>query len=132
MQQMLLQLWEAEKNTIVFVTHDINEALLLADRIVVFSARPGRIVEDRPVPFPFERPPEIVHTAEFMQQAEELRRLLQKPRPEALPPPPHVGLTAGFVARLSQLFVRPSSGPAAVEETDGPGKPAGGPHDEPS
>src|SRR5882724_3509412 len=39
MQQMLVQLWAAEKNTVMFVTHDITEALLLADRIIVFSPR---------------------------------------------------------------------------------------------
>jgi NitT/TauT family transport system ATP-binding protein len=79
MQQMLLDLWKKEKNTIVFVTHDITEALLLADRIVVFSPRPARIVHDMlPVPLPFERPPEIVHTAEFMESAEYLRNLLRK------------------------------------------------------
>ena len=77
MQQMLLQLWEAEKNTIVFVTHDITEALLLADRIIVFSPRPARIIFDLTVPFAFERPPELVHTPEFVGWAKELRELLR-------------------------------------------------------
>jgi ABC-type nitrate/sulfonate/bicarbonate transport system ATPase subunit len=82
MQQMLLQLWEAERNTIVFVTHDIVEALLLADRILVFSPRPARIIRDMMVPFPFERPPELVHTQEFVNCAEDLRQLLRKPHAE--------------------------------------------------
>jgi NitT/TauT family transport system ATP-binding protein len=47
MQQMLLKLWEAEKNTIIFVTHDITEAVLLGDRIIVFSARPANILWDQ-------------------------------------------------------------------------------------
>jgi ABC-type nitrate/sulfonate/bicarbonate transport system ATPase subunit len=79
MQQTLIQLWEAEKNTIVFVTHDITEALLLADRVIVFSSRPGRIILDLLVPFPFKRPPEIVNTPEFVKCTEELRQLLRKP-----------------------------------------------------
>jgi NitT/TauT family transport system ATP-binding protein len=93
MQQMLIQLWEEEKNTIVFVTHDITEALLLADRVIVFSPRPAHILHDMPVTFGPERPPGIVHEPEFVQCAEMLRQLLQKRRqgeepkvvPSALP-----------------------------------------------
>ncbi|MGO1974000.1 MAG: ABC transporter ATP-binding protein [Propionibacteriaceae bacterium] len=43
MQELLLELWEKDRKTVVFVTHDIDEALLLADRIYVMSIRPGRI-----------------------------------------------------------------------------------------
>jgi len=103
MQQMLLQLWETEKNTIVFVTHDITEALLLADRVVVFSPRPASILHDVVVPFPFARPPEIVHSPEFIACAEELRHLLHQrhadtaPAPAPLTPPsaPPPGKAAG-------------------------------------
>jgi NitT/TauT family transport system ATP-binding protein len=96
MQQMLLQLWSQEKNTVVFVTHDITEALLLADRIIVFSARPARIIHDMRVPFQFDRPPTIVHEPEFIRHSEELRLLLRKhkPPPKPLPPPPGVGFKA--------------------------------------
>lgn len=51
MQTLLLELWEAEKNCIVFVTHDITEALLLADRVIVVNGRPASIVSDFKVPF---------------------------------------------------------------------------------
>ena len=90
MQQMLIQLWEAEKNTIVFVTHDITEALLLADRIIVLSPPPARIIHNLQVTFssfPLERPPEIVHDREFVEYAKELRRHLQKRREAAEPQP---------------------------------------------
>src|ERR1044071_9688114 len=40
MQQMVLKLWEEEKNTIIFVTHDITEAVLLADRVILFNSLP--------------------------------------------------------------------------------------------
>lgn len=54
MQEELLQLWEREKKTVVLVTHQIEEALLLGDQVFVMSARPGRI--KRIIDVPFERP----------------------------------------------------------------------------
>ena len=80
MQQMLLKLWQVEANTIIFVTHDITEALLLAQRVLVLSARPANIIHDLLVPLPTVRPPEIVYTADFIQCAGELRRLVQPRR----------------------------------------------------
>jgi NitT/TauT family transport system ATP-binding protein len=51
MHRILLDLWERERQTVLFVTHDLGEALTLADRIILLSARPGRIKEDFAVPF---------------------------------------------------------------------------------
>jgi NitT/TauT family transport system ATP-binding protein len=59
MQELLLDLWARLRPTIVFVTHDIDEALFLADRVLVLSARPGRIVEELAVGF--ERPRRAEH-----------------------------------------------------------------------
>src|SRR6202000_591575 len=50
MQQLLLKVWEHSKKTVLFVTHDIDEAILLGDRIFVMGARPGRIKEVLDVP----------------------------------------------------------------------------------
>ena len=55
MQQELLAIWREAHSTVVYVTHDINEAITLADRIAVLHARPGRIKEIKCVPFPRER-----------------------------------------------------------------------------
>jgi NitT/TauT family transport system ATP-binding protein len=54
MQGELLGIWAADRRTVLFVTHDIEEAVLLGDRIIVMSDRPGRVVAD--IPVPFERP----------------------------------------------------------------------------
>jgi len=54
MQELLLGLWAHMRTTVVFVTHDIDEALFLADRVLVLGPRPGRIVEELVVGF--ERP----------------------------------------------------------------------------
>ena len=65
MQEQLVHLWEAERKTVVLVTHSIDEALLLGDQIVMMSARPGRIKEIIDVPFGRPRNVEVEGTAEF-------------------------------------------------------------------
>ena len=55
MQETLTQLWQDNKTTVLFVTHDIDEALLLADRIVLMAGHPGRIAEEIPVHLPRPR-----------------------------------------------------------------------------
>jgi len=57
MQQLLLKVWDETASTILFVTHDVEEAVYLADRIFVMSAHPGTIVED--VQVPFDRPRDL-------------------------------------------------------------------------
>jgi len=51
MQELMLRIWAESASTILFVTHDVDEAIYLADRIYVLCARPGTIIEDVPVPF---------------------------------------------------------------------------------
>ena len=67
MQEQLVHLWEAERKTVVLVTHSIEEALLLGDRIVVMSARPGRVKDIIEVPFGRPRKFEVEGTKEFAQ-----------------------------------------------------------------
>ncbi|MCU1245957.1 MAG: aliphatic sulfonates transporter ATP-binding protein, partial [Acidobacteria bacterium] len=55
MRRELLRIWQAEKKTILFVTHDIEESVQLADRVVVMSARPGRIRRIVPIDLPHPR-----------------------------------------------------------------------------
>jgi sulfonate transport system ATP-binding protein len=67
MQEVLLGLWEDLHTTVLFVTHDIEEAVFLADRVVVMSASPGRIIDDIHVPLPRPRHPDIVYGSEFVR-----------------------------------------------------------------
>lgn len=86
MQQMLLSLWETERNTILFITHDIGETLLLADRVVVFSARPARIVADFKVPFSRPREEGLRFEPRFVQTTRQLHDLLRQQLAPSAPP----------------------------------------------
>lgn len=66
MQENLLDIWREFRNTVVFVTHDIDEAVFLSDRIVVMSASPGRIIADIDVELPRPREQALLTSPEFM------------------------------------------------------------------
>ncbi len=66
MQENLLDIWLEFKTTVLFVTHDVDEAIYLADRVIVMSAGPGEIIAEVAVPFPRPRTPEIMADAGFV------------------------------------------------------------------
>jgi NitT/TauT family transport system ATP-binding protein len=66
MQQLLLDVWQSLGTTVLFVTHDIDEAILLSDRICVMSARPGRIMRTIPIALARPRSIESLISPEFM------------------------------------------------------------------
>lgn len=66
MQELLLKIWESERTTVLFVTHDIDESIFMANRIAVFSARPGRIKKEIKVDFGHPRDYTIKTTQAFM------------------------------------------------------------------
>ena len=68
LQNQLLELWQEERKTIIFITHDLGEAVALADRVVVMSARPGRIKTIAPVPIPRPRDLFEIHTDERFRE----------------------------------------------------------------
>jgi NitT/TauT family transport system ATP-binding protein len=84
MQGELLGIWAADRRTVVFVTHDIEEAVLLGDRVIVMSGRPGRILAN--IPVPFARPRDLGHIGvEAREIVEDVWRLLDSPAGNAAP-----------------------------------------------
>lgn len=77
MQKLLLRIWEHHKKTVLFVTHDIDEALLLGDRVVVMSARPGRIKADLPIDLPRPRSMDLALEPEFIALKRRILDLLR-------------------------------------------------------
>src|SRR5512143_3539916 len=78
MQELLLGIWGEAASTILFVTHDVDEALYLADRIYVMCARPGTIIEDVPVPFGRPRDPSMKQRAEFHELQQHVLACLRR------------------------------------------------------
>ena len=72
MQELLLGIWEGEQKTVLFVTHDIDEAVFMANRVVVMSARPGRIKLDRAVNLPHPRHYSVKTSPQFTELKAEL------------------------------------------------------------
>jgi ABC-type nitrate/sulfonate/bicarbonate transport system ATPase subunit len=72
MQELLLGIWERQRKTVLFVTHDIDEAVFMGSRVVVMSARPGRIKLDRAVPLPHPRHYSLKTTPAFAALKAEL------------------------------------------------------------
>jgi ABC-type nitrate/sulfonate/bicarbonate transport system ATPase subunit len=72
MQELLLGIWEQERKTVLFVTHDIDEAVFMGSRVVVMSARPGRIKLDRKVELPHPRHYSVKTTPAFAELKAEL------------------------------------------------------------
>jgi NitT/TauT family transport system ATP-binding protein len=79
LQQQLLELQKAERKTVIFVTHDVDEAVFLADRIVVFSARPARVLRDLRVSaeLPAERTLDVQETQAFRALRQEVLSLIR-------------------------------------------------------
>jgi len=78
MQQLLLRVWEHSKKTVLFVTHDIDEAILLGDRVYVIGARPGRIKQILDVPIERPRTLDMVMERSFIEMKRTIFGLLHE------------------------------------------------------
>ncbi len=79
MQHWLLHLWEETRRSVLFVTHNIEEALLLSDTVYVLSARPARVLRRIEVPFARPRADRVVDSREFVALRRDLTDLLRSP-----------------------------------------------------
>ena len=76
MQAELLRIWNEAGKTVLFITHQIDEAIYLSDRVVVMSARPGRILADIPIEIQRPRKLEVKRTPEFIRYADQIWRMI--------------------------------------------------------
>ena len=78
MQEILTNMWQRLRISVLFITHDIDEAVFLSDRIYVMTARPGRIKSEIVVPLPRPRTPEMSATPQFAAVVRTLRSLIRE------------------------------------------------------
>jgi len=78
MQEILLKAWEESKKTILFITHDVEEAIFLADTVYVMTARPGRLKENIPVMLPRPRNYSVKTSPEFLGLKANLLELIRE------------------------------------------------------
>jgi len=77
MQEILTDMWQQFRISVFFITHDIEEAVFLSDRVYVMTARPGRIKAEIQIPLPRPRTVEMTRTPEFIEIVHELKSLIR-------------------------------------------------------
>jgi NitT/TauT family transport system ATP-binding protein len=83
MQSELLKIWSEARKTVLFITHQINEAVYLADRVAVMSARPGRVKSVFGIPFDRPRPLSLKRDKRFLDIEDSIWQLVEE-NPERL------------------------------------------------
>ena len=74
----LLRIWEAQHKTVIMVTHNIQEAIMLSDRVMVMTARPGQILAEETVPLPRPRYEQMVYDDVFIGLSRRLREMIEQ------------------------------------------------------
>jgi NitT/TauT family transport system ATP-binding protein len=96
MQQILTNMWQRLRLSVLFVTHDIEEAIFLSDRVLVMTARPGRIKAEVPIDLPRPRSADMMSSAAFGQLLHKLRNLIREESLAAMGSELHEGGLEGF------------------------------------
>jgi NitT/TauT family transport system ATP-binding protein len=106
MQQILTNMWQKFRLSVLFITHDIEEAIFLSDRVYVMTARPGRIKAEVAIPLPRPRTAEMMSSVEFTQILHKLRNLIREESLAAMGHELDAGGLEGFATEV---------GPAGVQ-----------------
>ena len=96
MQQILTNMWQRFRLSVLFITHDIDESIFLSDRVYVMTARPGRIKAEIPIQLPRPRTAEMTASTEFIGMAQQLKALIREESLAAMGPELKDGGLAGF------------------------------------
>ena len=107
MQEILTNMWQRFRLSVLFITHDIEEAVFLSDRIYVMTARPGRIKAEMRVPLPRPRTAAMFDTPEFTELVHRLKSLIREESLAAMGSEIETGGVEGFGMEM---------GPDGVEE----------------
>jgi len=107
MQQILTNMWQKFRLSVLFITHDIEEAIFLSDRVFVMTARPGRIKAELPIPLPRPRTAEMMSSVEFTRILHQLRHLIREESLAAMGHELDAGGLEGFATEV---------GPAGVQQ----------------
>ncbi len=87
MQRWLLDVWQRHRRTVLFITHDVDEAIFLGDRVLAMTARPGSVKLACTVDLPRPRPPELVTAPEFVAPKRRVLDAIEEESMQASPPP---------------------------------------------
>jgi NitT/TauT family transport system ATP-binding protein len=96
MQEILTNMWQRFRISVLFVTHDIEESIFLSDKIYVMTARPGRIKAEIAVPLPRPRTPEMTYSPQFIEMVQRLKALIREESLAAMGSELKDGGLAGF------------------------------------
>jgi NitT/TauT family transport system ATP-binding protein len=107
MQQILTNMWQKFRLSVLFITHDIEEAIFLSDRVYVMTARPGRVKAEVAIPLPRPRTAEMMSSIEFTQILHKLRNLIREESLAAMGHELDAGGLEGFATEV---------GPAGVQQ----------------
>lgn len=105
MQEILTNMWQRLRISVLFITHDIEEAVFLSDRIYVMTARPGRVKAEITVPLPRPRTPEMTGTPEFTEMVRTIKALIRDESLAAMGRELHDGGLAGLSTEVGPLGV---------------------------
>jgi NitT/TauT family transport system ATP-binding protein len=106
MQQILTNMWQKFRLSVLFITHDIEEAIFLSDRVFVMTARPGRIKAELPIPLPRPRTAEMMSSVEFIQILHKLRNLIREESLAAMGHELDAGGLEGFATEVGPSGVQ--------------------------